>query len=88
MKTLQILILLLLTVRIYGQDRCKERGHIETDPIAVTLMDCGYAVKEYQDSTVVIYHGCNFRSFTCARCGEYVTIKEEDRQVTIWRREE
>jgi hypothetical protein len=67
---------------------CLERGHVSVGVIMKTAMYCTPYSIDTDSTTVMVYPACNYESFTCKRCGKYVSQLEKERRVVIWRKEE
>lgn len=67
---------------------CQERGHISGSLIMKTLMYCEPYTIDTDSTAIMVYPACNYESFTCKRCGKYVSQSEKERRVVIWRKEE
>lgn len=63
---------------------CLERGHVLGDVIMRTAMYCSPYVIDTDSTTVMVYPACNYESFTCKRCGKYVSRLEKERRVIVW----
>lgn len=67
---------------------CKVRGHVSGGMVSTTCLYCEPYTIDTDSSTIKVYPACNWISYTCARCGEYVSEKEKERREVIWRKEE
>lgn len=67
---------------------CLERGHVSGGVIMKTAMYCTPYSIDTDSTTIMVYPACNYESFTCKRCGKYVSQLEKERRVVIWRKEE
>lgn len=69
-------------------EMCLERGHVFGGVMMKTAMYCSPYSVDTDSITVMVYPACNYESFTCKRCGMYVSRLEKERKVVIWRKEE
>lgn len=67
---------------------CKVRGHVCGGVVSTTCMYCEPYTIDTDSTTIRVYPSCNWISYRCARCGEYVSEKEPERREVIWRKEE
>jgi len=94
MKTLLTILISLISLVGYGQNDtivnkiCQERGHVSGGYVMKTLMYCQPYIVETDSTTIMVYPACNWESYTCIRCGKYVTEKEKEQRVVIWRKED
>ena len=72
-----------------GQDSlmCVERGHVSGDMVLKTLMYCSPYIEETDSTTYLVYPACNWESYTCLRCGKYITELEKEVRMLIWKKE-
>lgn len=66
---------------------CKVRGHVCGGVVSTTAMYCEPYTIDTDSTTIRVYPSCNWISYKCARCGQYVSEKEKERREVIWRKE-
>lgn len=66
---------------------CTERGHVSGGLVLSTLMYCEPYMEENDTISYLVYPACNYNSFICKRCGVYITQREREHRIVIWRKE-
>lgn len=91
-----ISILILLGSICYSQDDvdssnvlCKERGHIKSDYMSVTLMYCPPRFVDLPDRTIIVYYDQNEATYFCLRCGKKISepVQAKPDTVIVWKRD-
>jgi hypothetical protein len=67
---------------------CKVRGHVCGGVVSTTDMYCSPYTIDTDSCTIKVYPSCNWISYQCVRCREWVSEKEPERREVIWRKEE
>ena len=63
---------------------CAERGHVCGGVYFETLIYCEPYVVDHEDYSEMVYPACNYREYTCKRCGKRVDELEPERREIIW----
>jgi hypothetical protein len=94
-KILFLGLILLISCFVKGQSildssaykTCLQRGHIKPEVFQMTSLDCGAYIEDTDTTTIMVYPGCNWITYTCVRCGRDIKEKEPTTRITIWRKE-